>query len=128
MPDFKPYKVYDNGQCLLSKLPESVLAYWRQLESQGWKIYVVNQNRGMCYNAHRVITVPKWAVDSWKIGYAIYYAAHEMAHAFLPFCANHGDKFMDKLIEICPPEFVHHELGYKPRNAARAGISKPNDF
>lgn len=58
-------------------------------------------------------------------GYATWYTAHEMSHCYEPQ-DGHGDRFMAKLIQLCPENCIHYELGYKPRNAARAGIGQVN--
>lgn len=125
MPDsIVPMKLTD----LFSQCPESVKNYARKLIADGWRIYCVNQSRGRCYGGwKKVITIPKWAVekDNSKPGYSVWYISHELAHAYEANKWDHGPEFMDWLIRICPPEFVHYELGYKPRNAMAAGIRKP---
>lgn len=98
-------------------------SYMMELKSKGWKFYVVDQQRGRCYYYDKVITIPKWALYSTDDGYATYYLSHEMAHCYT-IGDEHGLRFMNKFKEICPAEFHHYELGYKPRNASAAGISR----
>ncbi len=131
--EFKPYMISkDNLANLFKDVPESVKNYARTLRDQhGWKFYPANQDRGRCYYSGKVITIPVWAIvrdmSGTHPGYKTWYISHEMAHAYDASRSNHGDPFMQLLKEICPPEFVHWELGYKPRNAARNGIVKPGE-
>lgn len=124
---FTPHNiVWDRMKELFIGAPESIKETARTLLSQGWKIYLVSQKRGRCYYMSKTITIPLWCLDSSKPGYKIWYIAHEFAHTFARG-HNHDAKFMQELIRICPPEYVHYELGYKPRNAAAAGIEMPLD-
>lgn len=131
-PMFKPYLISrDNLATLFANVPEHVKTYARTLRDRdGWKFYPVNQDRGRCYYQGKVITIPVWAIQKDMAGnhpgYKTWYISHEMAHAYDLARSNHGDPFMRLLKEICPPEFVHWELEYKPRNAARNGISRPS--
>jgi len=95
-----------------------------RLRANGWTFYAVNQRRGRCYYKARVITIPVWAMVK-SFSYKRWYVSHEMAHALAGSGANHGPKFMQALKSICPAEDIHHELGYKPRNATNAGIIHP---
>lgn len=126
-PEFKPYMIArDHRASLFENVPESVKNYARTLRDRhGWKFYPVSQNRGRCYYRGKVITIPVFAILR-PTDYKTWYISHEMAHAFDTSRSNHGDPFMRILKDICPPEWVHHELGYKPRNAARNGITKPD--
>lgn len=96
-------------------------------------IYGVNQRRGRCYQQEQRITVPIWTMEETKKkpGYIIWYLAHELAHLAQwqedQFTDNHGPRFMAWLKRICPKEYQHYEIEYKPRNAVAAGISR-NDF
>lgn len=114
------------AQSLFTGVPDSVKTIARELLSNGWRFYCVDQNRGTCYSGHRVITIPTWATHR-SIDYKIWYICHEIAHALVSAAHGHDSVFMAKLIEICPPDCIHHELGYKPRNASAAGIQKPAD-
>ena len=106
---------------------EGISHYWKLLEAQGWTILVVDQTRGRCYYRDRRITIPIWAVSPSKnnknLGYKEWYVSHELAHAFAGSNAKHGQDFMEWLMIICPIQYRHYELGYKPRNATQAGIS-----
>lgn len=108
---------------LFLNCPDSVKSIGKQLISNGWKFYVVDQNRGRCYYNHKIITIPSWAIHK-SVEYKTWYICHEMAHTFTKG-DSHGQKFMAKLIEICPENCVHFELEYKPRNAIAAGITSP---
>lgn len=94
----------------------------QELIAARWTFKVSRGRRGFCYWVSRSITIPTHALVSEQPGYAEYYLAHEMAHAKAGKKAAHGPEFMDWLKRLCPPEFVHYELGYKPRNAKAAGI------
>lgn len=100
----------------------TLAAPYEELLAQGWKIFVTSQTRGWVRPQARWITIPEWAITK-GLGpnYWVYYAAHEMAHAY--GFHNHGPQFMDKFKELCPPELWCYELGYKPREAKAAGIS-----
>lgn len=99
-----------------------VLKYKDELVSQGWRFFVVNQTRGRCYSYEKVITLPEWIYSKKDINYRNWYISHEMAHAYDMCKHSHGQEFMEWLKKICPYEYIHHELGYKPRNATQAGI------
>lgn len=111
---------------LFTNCAESVKTLGKKLLASGWRIYVVTSRRGMCYTTHRVITIPAWAVKR-ELAYKQWYICHEMAHALVGAIHQHNHVFMEKLIEICPKESIHYELGYKPRNASAAGIQLPTD-
>lgn len=101
-----------------------LLARYKELVSNGWSVYVVEQNRGMCVPSGKYITVPVWAIEPTRskgLGYWVYYLAHEMAHT--DTYDNHGPKFQARFRELCPIEFQHYELGYKIRQATSAGIT-----
>jgi hypothetical protein len=102
--------------------------YGRQLLADGWRFYGVRQNCGRCYGRPRVITIPAWVLTNHPVNYKEWYVCHEMAHAYNMIDGTfdiHGPNFMYFLKTICPADCVHYELGYKPRNAASAGIRDP---
>jgi hypothetical protein len=105
---------------LLADLPESVRGHLRELVKNDWRVYCVDAARGYCHDS-KVITIPIWAIDR-DLSTKIWYICHEMSHAIVGAWHHHDQTFMKKLIEICPKEAIHHELGYKPRNARAAGI------
>lgn len=111
----------------LSNLHSDVRAQAKQLVGNHWQFFVVNQKRGRCYYQSRTITIPLWAVamDRIKLGYSTWYTAHEISHAY-NYGENHGQKFMETLIDICPPQFIEYELEYKPQLATAAGIGQVN--
>lgn len=93
-------------------------------------LYATNQNRGWYVHSKRYISIPRWVIENKKTGYDFYYIAHELAHAWVfenvgRNVQSHGPEFMEAFKMICPKEYWHYELGYKPRNAKAAGISKP---
>ena len=98
--------------------------------NEGWRFYVVEQERGRCYNMQRVITVPIWAVQK-GLDYRTWYLSHELSH-FLAFSkgyrGHHGKPFMEELKNICPKNCIHFETTYKAKFAASAGISKSMHF
>lgn len=94
----------------------------QELISAGWVFKVSKGKRGYCYHARKTITIPKHALHSKRPGFGEYYIAHEMAHAKAGKDMAHGPEFMSWLQYLCPPEYVHYELTYKPRNAKIAGI------
>lgn len=120
---FKPRNIDKSYNAkLLDQLPESVRNHLRNLVRDEWRIYCVDAVRGMCWR-DKVITIPIWAIEK-NFSTKVWYLCHEMAHAFVGVSQHHNQVFMEKLIEICPKEFIHHELGYKPRNARAAGIGQ----
>ena len=93
----------------------------------GVTVYVVNQRRGKARHSSRTITVPAWALVRPKgEGYAAYYLAHELAHIADRDAGTrgqpHGPGFMTQFKRLCPPQYQHFEVGYKPRRAGAAGI------
>ena len=90
--------------------------------------FAVNQSRGRAYynrKGVRIVTIPKFVIDSDKPGYLTYYVAHELAHHYDDVTGGgvgHGETFMYWLKQLCPKEFQHYELGYKPKFARAAGI------
>jgi hypothetical protein len=110
-------KIFDSDISIL-------IAKYVELKNKGWQVFAVDQQRGRCYYSDKVITVPVWALQSDKKGYWIYYLSHEIAHAYCGYGAGHGLQFQEKLKEICPEEYLHYELDYKPAFAAAAGISR----
>lgn len=92
----------------------------------------VDQTRGRAYlkkGTYEKVTVPLWVKEK-GIDYAVWYLSHELAH-IADWIKNrrkldHGPLFMEQLKRICPPNCIHHELGYKPRNASAAGIGFEN--
>jgi len=102
---------------------EHVGYYLMLLLEDGWRVYIVKQNRGRCYYHNKVITIPTWAINDNRPGYWIYYLCHEMAHAFDVTRSIHGAGFMQEFKRICPEEFQCYEYRYKPRNANVAGVA-----
>lgn len=94
----------------------------RTLSQAGWKFYVVNQTRGYCDPARKIITIPAWAARRTHDRYNVYYIAHELAHT--DTFDIHGPKFMARFMDLCPPDLWKYEIEYKPRNAKAAGISE----
>ena len=123
---FKPSNIsYPHMSELFKDVPDSIKLIAKSLLSDGWSIYTVNQTRGRCYYQAKIITIPVWCLNHHKgIGYKIWYISHELAHTFAKG-DNHGSLFMEQLIRICPKDYLHFELGYKPRNASKAGIVDP---
>lgn len=120
----KPYKIN-------AKLTNALRVRLHNLKiaiPEGWNLYVTDTVRGRTRHDQRSITVPVWAWTDGglpgKEGYEVYYACHEIAHILAPSKRNdvHGPRFMKAFREICPEEYHHFELGYKPRLAAAAGI------
>lgn len=124
---FKPDSISVEYMPLIFKdVPESVKEHARKLRDNHWRFYAVSQTRGYCLYRERVITIPTWVININKtpdITKKIWYIAHEIAHALTsPKHKPHGPEFMENLKLVCPPDCIHHELGYKPRNAKAAGI------
>jgi hypothetical protein len=96
----------------------------------GFELYVTDTVCGRCDLENKNITVPVWAVERSRkdTGYAVYYACHEIAHVIAPPTKGdvHGAKFQAAFKSICPKEYWHFELEYKPKSASAAGI-KRND-
>ncbi|WCD44309.1 hypothetical protein Tiera_053 [Polaromonas phage Tiera] len=110
---------------LIATMNPALRPYYDMLCLRDWGFYVTDSARGYCYYAEREITVPLWVIEKGVQGQITQYFAHEMAHAFTSRMHQpHGSEFMANLIKICPAEFLHYEVNYKPRNAKAAGISK----
>ena len=123
-PQYKPKSISKKHNKLMFKdVPTSVKDIARKLMAQDWKFCAVNQQRGYCHYDGKVITIPVWVISNRDITEKIWYICHEMSHALVAPYAKHGPLFMNKLQEICPPDCIHHEISYKPRNARSAGIS-----
>lgn len=82
------------------------------------------------------IVMPLWAITKAKtrnaktglraVGFDVWYMAHELAHYFNQVDGTddiHGPCFMAWLQRICPAEYIHYELAYKPRLASASGIT-----
>lgn len=110
-------------QCMIAQdAPEELRAFILRIEC-----YVTATNRGRADYRVNNVTVPRWA---WNTGieYAHYYLAHEIAHIIVwnsLRVRGHGSQFQAMLKQLTP--YAHHELSYKPRLAAAAGISKPKE-
>ena len=91
----------------------------------GFSIWCTDTKKGRCSYRSGTLTVPIW-VFKRDMSYILWYACHEIAHtmAIATKGNHHGPEFMAALISICPEDFLHHELGYKPRLAAAAGITQ----
>ena len=116
------------------------------LRAKGWTFFVTETLCGRTNYRNRTCTVPVWAFNAdnkaanGDTEYWLYYLSHEIAHAirFENYCDRHGRRnalrgygwrgndhganFMAIFKQVCPTHLQHHELGYKPRNAAAAGI------
>jgi len=99
----------------------------------GYELYVTASRIGRFRVNSLTCTVPLWATKhDFKKNpdpeFEVYYAAHELAHAWVYFRgeterASHGANFYKEFKRLCPPNLWHHELGYKKREATKAGIS-----
>lgn len=125
-PSFKPNMAsLEFAPLVFKDVDESVKVHAKTLMDAGWSFYAVSQTRGRCYMREKVITIPIWVIKK-NTREKVWYIAHEIAHAMDKCQHDHGPEFMGWLIRICPQDCVHYELGYKPRNAAMAGIVDPN--
>lgn len=91
-----------------------------------FEIFVTDTVRGRCSYKARNLTVPLWAFNDKRVGYITYYVCHEIAHVMAPATRGnvHGPEFQKAFMSICPKEYQHYELNYKPRLAAAAGIKR----
>lgn len=120
-------------------LHPQVAGYVDWLHGLGWRFFIVNptRNSGTSWAEWNVERGTKLICISTEVlrakkpnwwDYFNYVVAHECAHAknWEDGLTNehHGQKFMAALIAICPNEWLHYEIGYKPRNAASAGITE----
>ena len=127
----KRFPYYDSdlrtmAESLLLTFPEELTIF------RTYKIYCVDQLRGMSYTSQGFITIPLWAIRRPKgPGYVTYYLSHELSHVFNyehGTGRNHDAGFMKWFKRICPEPFQHFETGYKPQAAQAAGIaSKKQD-
>jgi hypothetical protein len=105
----------------------------KEKKDRPWTLLLTNQSRGWCSPRRREITIPTWVSSDKRkeSGEFVWYVAHEISHAWdfeeKTYQAKrpHGPSFMKWLKVFCPKEFLFFELGYKPREAAMAGIRKP---
>lgn len=122
----KPYKIQKEATQWLRK---RLLSYGILSK---FPVYVTDTVRGRCDYKNQNVTVPLWAIQDGRVkeGYDIYYACHELAHAMAPSTKGdvHGAKFQAAFMSICPEEYWHYELEYKPRLAAAAGITKKETY
>lgn len=98
----------------------------------GVELLVTDSRVGRYRPTSQTCTVPLWATKRDFNGKAstdfeLYYAAHEAAHAWVDYNkerdrASHGPAFYKHFKRLCDPVLWHHELGYKTREAKRAGI------
>lgn len=124
-----PYKQVDSLYKTVNQVARELIrnSKYNDGEIERWYLCVVDQNCGKTYPNRFTISVPKWTLDKKGEDYFRYYVAHELAHmvAIKKFGeGGHGKTFMECFKNICPEELQHHEYGYKPRNAASAGVSK----
>ncbi len=101
----------------------------------GVELLVTDSRVGRYRSATKTCTVPLWATKRDFNGndnadFELYYAAHEAAHAWVDHDnvkdrSSHGPYFYKWFKTLCDPKLWHHELGYKTREAKRAGID-PN--
>jgi predicted SprT family Zn-dependent metalloprotease len=84
--------------------------------------YITDTRRGRAYFGSH-FTVPLWAFDKRhpgyrsEMGYFKYYVAHELSHIIQYRINNthgHGKSFYRVFKNICPLEFQHFEIYYKP--------------
>ena len=112
---------------LLKNAGPEFASFWHD----GWSLYATDTRSGRCRWSDKTLTIPVWAIEEetkWSLrpGYLKWYVAHEIAHAYAGPKANHGPDFMVQLRRLCPPDSLHYELGYKPRNATASGIRMPD--
>ena len=98
----------------------------------GVTIYVTDSRVGRYRVNALTVTVPVWAYNATTPKtkgdpeYAIYYIAHELAHAWADHDGNdpnnHDADFYDWFKKLCPAHLWHYELNYKGTAAKRAGI------
>lgn len=89
----------------------------------GFILYGCDRRSGLCDEDGR-ITIPLW-LDDREEGHLIQYIAHEIAHAYTwlnNHTFHHTADFMEWLMLLCPEDHWHWELGYRPREARKAGI------
>lgn len=103
-----------------------VVSSIREAQNLGWVFYVTETVRGKCSYRSKNITIPTFAMNRGKT-YKNWYISHEIAHIHTKGDI-HGARFMAMLLKLCPEDSIHHELGYKPRNASKAGILSCTDF
>ena len=120
---------------LFSFLQTPLKSHFIDLTEMGFSVYVLSIRRGYCDSRVKEIVIPEFAIlretNNKELGYLQWYVAHEFAHAFnaaAGTCDIHGPNFMEFLKKICPPEYIHYEFHYKPRNAARCGIQISADI
>ena len=118
-----PARINHSDTARLLAIAEEYSIEW----PEGYQVFCVEQRRGRCRYSAKYITVPRWAMNEGRENYAVYYLAHEVAHAWTFEDSgerNHGGDFHEWFKVLCPEDAQHYELEYKPKFAAAAGISK----
>lgn len=80
------------------------------------KIRVGYFSRGHAHAESRLVSIPRWVMNSTRPGYVKYYIAHELAHVHSG-SELHDAKFYDSFKLLCPKSYFKFEHQYKPRNA-----------
>ena len=89
----------------------------------GVTMYVTDSRVGRYRVNAKTVTVPVWAYNATAAkckgdpDYAIYYIAHELAHAWADVNGtdvnNHDPAFYREFKRLCPAHLWHYELNYK---------------
>ena len=90
--------------------------------------YIADVQRGRSFAQQGEFTVPYWAYKDKRKGYFIHYVAHELSHQLRykrwgkERGKSHDDKFYVIYTDICPVEYQHYEVDYKP-TSVKHGVS-----
>jgi len=101
--------------------------YIKDRQANGWSIYVAKHTHGWCRWTSKQLVIPYWVLRK-DIGYRTWYIAHELAHSYVTFKDDHGPRFMEQLMRICPKEYQMHEYGYMCKEALAAGLHVSKDM
>lgn len=126
----RPRKIVPEYNAKISALLDGIMLRNGIQHTRGsLQIYVTRTRHGQAWFNCKWITVPLWAMSK-DAEYIDWYISHELAHIIQfargDFKAGHGPAFQATLKSLTP--YAYHELGYKPRMATAAGISKPVDM
>ena len=126
---YNPRKQCKEHQAELDKIINKLLSNAKISHSlknkvNNYRFFVCDVVQGWTHNNNLTSTIPLWAKEKSQ-DYFIYYIAHELSHV-VNFCNktndHHGKKFYEFFKLICPVDYQHFELGYKPQNAKKFGI------
>lgn len=127
-------KIQHNLQNVINNEIEKLLEN-TEFNSEGINGFIADVERGRARFSTLQFTVPLWVYNKnapflfmKEEGYFTYYVAHELSHvlSYKKYNLNgkgHGENFYKIFKIVCPKEYQHFELHYKP-SSKKYGINK----